>query len=253
MMSENTGSSNLQLSSGKKRKRNSVQPDMINLGPSLNQPFQLPVHSLDPISPQSHSESLKGFSTYHPWSLPRKRRLPQQLFCYSQSTQPLSEIWNESLPAHAAQPGPSTPQICLSAVSNPPSISLKTTLAGSNPCQQSLRTPASFLRPCHICYRRPTTRELIEAYADCSICGQRSCYICLRQCDALDCTGSSHLIRGTHVLRDSTAMMHEDTNGNKPRSSQPRKICSRCAVENVTETGREVVRCLDCVRGYPFH
>ena len=28
-----------------------------------------------------------------------------------------------------------------------------------------------------------------------------------------------------------------------------RKICSGCAVEEVTETGAEIVRCLDCVRG----
>ncbi|KAJ5490610.1 hypothetical protein N7453_011435 [Penicillium expansum] len=28
-----------------------------------------------------------------------------------------------------------------------------------------------------------------------------------------------------------------------------RKVCSRCAVEEVTETGAEIVRCLDCVRG----
>ncbi|KAK4866295.1 hypothetical protein LT330_008636 [Penicillium expansum] len=30
---------------------------------------------------------------------------------------------------------------------------------------------------------------------------------------------------------------------------QKRKVCSRCAVEEVTETGAEIVRCLDCVRG----
>jgi hypothetical protein len=28
-----------------------------------------------------------------------------------------------------------------------------------------------------------------------------------------------------------------------------RKICSGCAVEEVTDTGAEIVRCLDCVRG----
>lgn len=28
-----------------------------------------------------------------------------------------------------------------------------------------------------------------------------------------------------------------------------RKICSSCAVEGITETGAEIVRCLDCVRG----
>lgn len=29
-----------------------------------------------------------------------------------------------------------------------------------------------------------------------------------------------------------------------------RKICSSCAVEDVTETGAEIVRCLDCVQGH---
>jgi hypothetical protein len=28
-----------------------------------------------------------------------------------------------------------------------------------------------------------------------------------------------------------------------------RKVCSGCAVEGLTETGTEIVRCLDCVQG----
>lgn len=215
-----------------------------------DQPAQLPARSLDPTSLQSHSESLKGLSTHHPaWNVPRKRRLPLHRSCYPPRTQPLSDIPNQLRPPQVASIHPSMPRICLSAVSNSPSISLKTT----NSCQQSLCTPASYLRPCHICYRRPTTRALIEAYADCSICGQRSCYICLRQCDGIDYTGSSHLPRETCLLRDPSNDVHEDTHSQTPTFNHPRKICSRCAVENVTESGIEVVRCLDCLRGHPFH
>jgi hypothetical protein len=38
-----------------------------------------------------------------------------------------------------------------------------------------------------------------------------------------------------------------DANGEAPSR---RKICSSCAVEDVTETGAEIVRCLDCVQGH---
>ncbi|KAJ9139094.1 hypothetical protein NKR23_g8045 [Pleurostoma richardsiae] len=42
--------------------------------------------------------------------------------------------------------------------------------------------PASVLSPCHICHRRPTKKSDLDAFADCEGCGQRTCYICIRQC-----------------------------------------------------------------------
>lgn len=91
--------------------------------------------------------------------------------------------------------------------------------------------PPSVLRPCHVCHRRPATRKVLDAYADCELCGERACFICLRQCDSLACSGSF-----------TKGVLDGDTN-------PQRKICSRCAVEGITDTGIEIVRCLDCVHG----
>ena len=46
---------------------------------------------------------------------------------------------------------------------------------------------ALLLRPCHVCWRRPTTRAVLDGYADCDECGARTCYICLRVCEDMNC------------------------------------------------------------------
>jgi hypothetical protein len=90
--------------------------------------------------------------------------------------------------------------------------------------------PAAILRPCHICHRRPHTRVMLNAYADCELCSRRACYICLRECDALTC-----------LYRKPAAVIQTEFD-------RPRRICSKCAVEGFTETGDEIVWCLDCVK-----
>ena len=124
---------------------------------------------------------------------------------------------------------------------NSPPVSPRT--ISPNPYQQPQNLCASTfcLRSCHICHRKPTTREFIDAYADCDLCGQRSCYICLRYCDALDCSG---------LVKISTCHFQESTNGDGMQTERARKVCSACAVEGVTEAGMEVARCLECVRGF---
>ena len=103
------------------------------------------------------------------------------------------------------------------------------------------------LRPCHICHRRPTTRHVLDAYADCNLCGERACYICLRQCDSLTCPGSVHVDLGTPGETDLYSP-NEDFDPEHPRIR--RKICSRCAVEGISDSGVEIVRCMDCVQGH---
>lgn len=67
----------------------------------------------------------------------------------------------------------------------------------------------------------------------------------MRECDSLACAGSAR----------ETPKSDADANSPGSRTSSDdekdsgRKICSRCAVEGVTDTGVEVVRCLDCVQG----
>jgi hypothetical protein len=38
------------------------------------------------------------------------------------------------------------------------------------------------LDPCHICHRKPTRKSDLDSFADCQGCGQRTCYVCIRQC-----------------------------------------------------------------------
>lgn len=92
------------------------------------------------------------------------------------------------------------------------------------------------LAPCHICHRRPTTRTALDAYADCEICSRRACFVCLRECDDVYCRE-----RENHTDGESCKKNIEQ--GEYPG----RRICSSCAVEDILETGEEVVRCLICV------
>jgi hypothetical protein len=38
------------------------------------------------------------------------------------------------------------------------------------------------LRPCHICHQKPKVRSDLDSYGDCEGCGERTCYICMREC-----------------------------------------------------------------------
>lgn len=41
------------------------------------------------------------------------------------------------------------------------------------------------LAPCHICHRRPTKKSDLDSFADCEGCGERTCFICMRNCVGL--------------------------------------------------------------------
>ncbi|OAX83954.1 hypothetical protein ACJ72_01675 [Emergomyces africanus] len=131
------------------------------------------------------------------------------------------------------------------------------------------------LSPCHICHRRPTTRSTLDAYADCDLCAERTCYICLRECMAVDCNvPRTPPDSDPGCTKDNDNDNNNDDNtGNKcsdwrrkttpQRTGSPgqgeaevdgerlgRKVCSWCAVEGVLEGGGEVVRCFACVAGW---
>lgn len=143
-----------------------------------------------------------------------------------------------------------------------PEISPKTIPPATDPHLAQLAA-ASVLRPCHICHRRPTTREVLDAYASCELCGERACYICLRECSAVDCRGAGSSLSTTIDPLDTSDAMSEDnedlSNGGIWKQTdwkypqvgdmgKRRKVCSWCAVEGLTDGGMEVVHCLDCVR-----
>jgi cytochrome c553 len=44
------------------------------------------------------------------------------------------------------------------------------------------RASTKSLAPCNVCHRRPTKKSELDSYADCEGCGQRTCFICMRQC-----------------------------------------------------------------------
>ncbi|WEW58565.1 hypothetical protein PRK78_004033 [Emydomyces testavorans] len=93
--------------------------------------------------------------------------------------------------------------------------------------------PTPILTPCHICYRRPTMHFQLDAYADCELCGKRTCYICLRECEGPDCRAG---------------VVNTSNNGLSDWDASGRKMCSWCAVEGVTDSGIDVVWCVDCVQ-----
>ncbi|KAJ5212729.1 uncharacterized protein N7498_004375 [Penicillium cinerascens] len=163
-----------------------------------------------------------GDLSFRPRSLPRKRRHLQTPFL-SIPTHQQSTLLSPN--AYGAPLDPYSPPVSPKSLVPLPYQS----------------TSPSALRPCHICHRRPTTRHVLDAYADCVLCAERACFICLRQCDADNCAGSVNV--------PVTAPDADLFNSNQDFDGR-RKICSSCAVEGITETGTEIVRCLDCVRGH---
>ncbi|RAL01482.1 uncharacterized protein BO80DRAFT_405910 [Aspergillus ibericus CBS 121593] len=174
--------------------------------------------------------------------LHRKRRVQQP---HTHHRPPYTENIAHALQSSSSQTKIPSQNDCVSAVLdvNSPPVSPRT--ISPNPYQQpqTLCASAFCLRPCHICHRRPTTLEFVDAYADCELCGQRSCYICLRHCDAINCNGLAKIPKRN---------FQESANGDGVQAGQARKVCSTCAVEGVTEGGMEVVRCLECVRGFQY-
>lgn len=209
------------------------------------------LHHLNPSILFPYSDLPKEAAESHrPRSFARKRRVIQQP--YHQTQHPQSCFSNHAQPfqANLTQTKLLPPNLCVTATSDTysPPISPKTLVPPSYPLQQSYCTSASCLRPCHICHRRPTTREVLDAYADCDLCGERSCYICLRQCDAVDCVGSVNPIVGMEPSPDFAGAPGADAMDDDQMARRRRKVCSCCAVEGMTEDGMEVVRCLDCMR-----
>jgi hypothetical protein len=38
------------------------------------------------------------------------------------------------------------------------------------------------LQPCHICHKKPKQKTDLDSYTTCKKCGERTCYICIREC-----------------------------------------------------------------------
>ncbi|KAI0136487.1 hypothetical protein BJ170DRAFT_13946 [Xylariales sp. AK1849] len=133
------------------------------------------------------------------------------------------------------------------------------------------------LSPCHICHRKPTKKSDLDSFADCSGCKQRTCYVCIRECQgwlsaASAIERSSEETQGTPENMSASFTMHdvdddvealEEQHQTKPdklvgskrdtcrqvgwnASGHCSMICSRCCVERGSEGD---VVCLGCLAG----
>ncbi|KAF4948705.1 hypothetical protein FSARC_13670 [Fusarium sarcochroum] len=122
------------------------------------------------------------------------------------------------------------------------------------------KVTSALLAPCHICHRRPTKKSDLDSFADCQGCGERACFVCIRECHGWNLDGGS-VLSEQEVLSRSFHMDDVDT---EPQSQQPKKnatsggqqankgwdavghqavVCSRCCIERGAEGD---VTCLGC-------
>ena len=129
------------------------------------------------------------------------------------------------------------------------------------------RKPKVDLSPCHICRRKPTLKAELDAFADCEVCAERTCYICFRECigpgvenrramewaqeqgsgslnfsfsgsdDGMDQGGTSRLELASlsYILRPGGDADKERGWEKSRMVEHKRMICSRCCVEKGTE------------------
>ncbi|KAI0113956.1 hypothetical protein GGR51DRAFT_472635 [Nemania sp. FL0031] len=145
------------------------------------------------------------------------------------------------------------------------------------------RTNTSILlSPCHICHRKPTKKSDLDSFADCTGCSERTCFICLRECQGwppVHDNGSSNQatsevegdLSASFTMQDADDEEaspnhnhnHTDKTASTQRPEQKQKkgeggeggwnasghrgvICSRCCVEQGSEGD---VVCLGCLAG----
>lgn len=70
-------------------------------------------------------------------------------------------------------------------------------------------TSHNLLVPCHICHRKPTKKNELDSYADCEGCGERTCYVCIRECLGWKTTGH-------HGRFDHEVLMRDQDNREQP-------------------------------------
>ncbi|KAI1128880.1 hypothetical protein F5Y10DRAFT_164216 [Nemania abortiva] len=140
---------------------------------------------------------------------------------------------------------------------------------------------STLLSPCHICHRKPTKKSDLDSFADCTGCGERTCYICIRACQGWppvhNGDESEHIAAEAEDLSASFTMQDADDeeapdnhHANKTESTQKPEqkqkkgeggrdgeggwnarghrgvVCSRCCVEQGSEGD---VVCLGCLAG----
>jgi hypothetical protein len=126
------------------------------------------------------------------------------------------------------------------------------------------------LAPCHVCHRKPTKKSHLDSYADCQGCGERTCFVCIRQCQTPSTAdGDDGTLSDQEALSRSFQMedFTDATTSSKPEEQYAPPtpvseashefgsrgwharghrsvICSRCCIERGAEGD---VVCLGCL------
>lgn len=72
----------------------------------------------------------------------------------------------------------------------------------------------NLLSPCHICHRKPTKKNELDSYADCEGCGERTCYVCIRECLGWNASPNQH------DRFDHEVLMRDQDNREEQRQQQ---------------------------------
>ncbi|PNY22669.1 Uncharacterized protein TCAP_07078 [Tolypocladium capitatum] len=131
------------------------------------------------------------------------------------------------------------------------------------------RLSGALLTPCHICHRKPTKKSDLDSFAECQGCGERTCFVCIRECQGWNADeGEEALSRSFHMDdvddmpqdQPQPPAQHDDRrevqHGDKVQKDgkgwdacgHRAVVCSRCCIEK----GRQgEVVCLGCLSGMP--
>ncbi len=131
------------------------------------------------------------------------------------------------------------------------------------------------LSPCRVCHRRPTKKSDLDSFAACEGCGQRTCFVCLRECPGWvpgrpageDEDEDEDVLSEQEALSRSFHMDDVDAGDQRPPEASGRHagaesgwtsgghrqvVCSRCCIERGSEGDVVCLGCLSRMEGVSF-
>ncbi|KAJ9162025.1 hypothetical protein NKR19_g1690 [Coniochaeta hoffmannii] len=127
-------------------------------------------HLRSPTDQQQNHHNVHHTSRRH-IPLPASKRLRESVPADDPSSRPSSR--SHSPASHHLQ-SPPPPRELQETSPNP--------TPPTPPARQSSTNSAALLSRCHICNRKPARVSDLDSFADCERCGERACFVCLREC-----------------------------------------------------------------------